>query len=197
MESISVSNSVHRTATSNPYSTFTHNCTFFQNSCNSTCNSKQNPSICRRRSHTSPEREEIAAKELVIYIMCQSLLLRKEKNTWLFLLLFTNYESILVFSLMLFLDWACVSKVGVPEIYSWTFQQWSVSHFLFIDVKFADFRSDQILCAWAQKRVIAKRWGWTFELLSFNLINLSGCIIVMTVGKRGFKKASILTVCVV
>lgn len=69
MDPVALSNqySVHR-STSNTFGNFNHKCSFFQNSCDSTCNtSKQNLSSCRRRSYTSPERSATPVKELVKY----------------------------------------------------------------------------------------------------------------------------------
>lgn len=66
MDPVSLSNQ----SASNTFSTFKHKCSFFQNSCDSTCNAtNQNLSSYRRRSYTSPERSETPVKELVNIII--------------------------------------------------------------------------------------------------------------------------------
>jgi hypothetical protein len=70
MEPLSNQCSVHRSAYNSFDSYHNAGCSFFQNSCQSTCTSKQNFPAWRRRSYGVPERNELNAKELVrFYIL--------------------------------------------------------------------------------------------------------------------------------
>lgn len=59
--------SAHRSA---PNTFSTYNCSLFQNSCNSTFDSKQQNLPRRRPSYVPPERHEVSAKELVKCLLC-------------------------------------------------------------------------------------------------------------------------------
>lgn len=81
MEPLTVSNqcSIHP-STYNTFGTY-HNagCSFFQNSCQTTCTSKPDLSSWRRRSYGVPERNELTTKELV---GCFVLSVKFSLRTW-------------------------------------------------------------------------------------------------------------------